>query len=126
MSRISGADIRRIEETGKARSRSATPSGRRSMPTPATRALRPVPRGRVRTGVRIPRSCNAPSGLSIGKSPMIFRDNPVLIRELLVNLRSNRAFTLQLLYVTFLGVVVYFAWPSEGKLVSADLAQRLF
>ena len=57
---------------------------------------------------------------------MIFRDNPVLIRELLVNLRSNRAFVLQLLYVTFLGVVVYFAWPSEGKLVSADLAQRLF
>jgi ABC-type transport system involved in multi-copper enzyme maturation permease subunit len=57
---------------------------------------------------------------------MIFRDNPVLLRELLVNLRSNRAFTLQLLYVTFLGIVVYFAWPSEGKLVSADLAQRLF
>jgi ABC-type transport system involved in multi-copper enzyme maturation permease subunit len=57
---------------------------------------------------------------------MIFRDNPVLIRELLVNLRSNRAFTLQLLYVSFLGMVVYFAWPGEGKLVSADLAQRLF
>ncbi len=57
---------------------------------------------------------------------MIFRDNPVLIRELLVNLRSTRAFVLQLLYVTFLGIVVYFAWPSEGKLVSADLAQRLF
>ncbi len=57
---------------------------------------------------------------------MILRDNPVLIRELLVNLRSTRAFVLQLIYVTFLGVVVYFAWPSEGKLVSADLAQRLF
>ena len=57
---------------------------------------------------------------------MILRDNPVLIRELLVNLRSPRAFTLQFLYVAFLGVVVYFAWPNEGKLVSADLAQRLF
>ena len=57
---------------------------------------------------------------------MIFRDNPVLIRELLVNLRSPRAFVLQLLYVSFLGVVVYFAWPSAGKLVSADLSQRLF
>ena len=57
---------------------------------------------------------------------MIFRDNPVLIRELLVNLRSTRAFVLQLVYVSFLGVVVYFAWPSEGKLVSADLSQRLF
>ena len=57
---------------------------------------------------------------------MIFRDNPVLIRELLVNLRSSRAFTLQFLYVAFLGVVVYFAWPESGQLVSADLAQRLF
>ncbi len=57
---------------------------------------------------------------------MILRDNPVLIRELLVNLRSPRAFLLQFLYVAFLGVVVYFAWPNEGKLVSADLAQRLF
>ena len=57
---------------------------------------------------------------------MIFRDNPVLIRELLVNLRSPRAFVLQLVYVAILGVVVYFAWPGEGKLVSADLAQRLF
>ena len=57
---------------------------------------------------------------------MIFRDNPVLIRELLVNLRSPRAFVLQLVYVSFLGIVVYFAWPSAGKLVSADLSQRLF
>ena len=57
---------------------------------------------------------------------MIFRDNPVLIRELMVNLRSPRAFVLQLVYVSFLGVVVYFAWPSAGKLVSADLSQRLF
>ena len=57
---------------------------------------------------------------------MIFRDNPVLIRELLVNLRSTRSFVLLFLYVSFLGVVVYFAWPAEGKLVSADLAQRLF
>jgi ABC-type transport system involved in multi-copper enzyme maturation permease subunit len=57
---------------------------------------------------------------------MIFRDNPVLIRELLVNLRSNRSFVLLFLYVSFLGVVVFFAWPAEGNLVSADLAQRLF
>ncbi len=57
---------------------------------------------------------------------MIFRDNPVLIRELLVNLRSPRAFVLQLVYVTLLGIVVYFAWPASGQLVSADLSQRLF
>ncbi len=30
---------------------------------------------------------------------MLLRDNPVLIRELLVTLRSPRAFVLQLLYV---------------------------
>ena len=51
-----------------------------------------------------------------GPRPMIFRDNPVLIRELLVNLRSNRAFTLQFLYVAFLGIVVYFAWPPAAQL----------
>ena len=38
---------------------------------------------------------------------MIFRNNPVLSRELLVNLRSPRAFALQLAYVIFLGAVVY-------------------
>ena len=57
---------------------------------------------------------------------MIFRDNPVLIRELLVTLRSPRAFVLQLVYVSVLAVVVYFAWPAKGQLVSADLSQRLF
>jgi ABC-type transport system involved in multi-copper enzyme maturation permease subunit len=60
---------------------------------------------------------------------MIFRDNPVLIRELLVNLRSPRAFLLQLAYVLFLGSVVYFAWPAgeEGsRQVGAGAAQRLF
>ena len=35
--------------------------------------------------------------------PMLLRDNPVLIRELLVNLRSPRAFVLQFAYVAFLG-----------------------
>ena len=47
---------------------------------------------------------------------MLFRDNPVLIRELLVTLRSPRAFVLQLLYVCALGGVVYFYWPAgEGS-----------
>jgi ABC-type transport system involved in multi-copper enzyme maturation permease subunit len=61
---------------------------------------------------------------------MIFRDNPVLTRELLVNLRSSRAFVLQFLYVSLLGSVVYFAWPrTEGgvhQIVSGGAAQRLF
>ena len=57
---------------------------------------------------------------------MILRDNPVLIRELLVNLRSPRSFLLQFLYVAFLGVMVYFAWPSTEGQASAGAAQRLF
>ena len=60
---------------------------------------------------------------------MILRDNPVLTRELLVNLRSHRSFVLLFLYVTFLGVVVYFYWPSgggAGAQVSSGVARRLF
>ena len=60
---------------------------------------------------------------------MIFRDNPVLIRELLVNLRSTRAFVLQFVYVIFLGVLVYFYWPGgedATRQVSAGVARRLF
>jgi ABC-type transport system involved in multi-copper enzyme maturation permease subunit len=60
---------------------------------------------------------------------MLFRDNPVLSRELLVNLRSPRSFVLQLAYVVLLAVVVYFAWPSaEGGItvVSSGAAQSLF
>lgn len=60
---------------------------------------------------------------------MILRDNPVLIRELLVNLRSPKAFVLQLAFASFLGSVVYFAWPAgeEGaRQVGAGAALRLF
>ncbi len=60
---------------------------------------------------------------------MLFRDNPVLTRELLVNLRSPRAFVLQLAYVVFLGAVVYFYWPPEAggtSQVGPGKARRLF
>ena len=60
---------------------------------------------------------------------MILRDNPVLTRELLVNLRSTRAFVLQFAYVAFLCLMVYFPWPTgEGgaHLVSSGQARRLF
>ena len=42
---------------------------------------------------------------------MYLRDNPVLVHELLVNLRMRRAFILQFVYVLALGAVVYLAWP---------------
>lgn len=47
---------------------------------------------------------------------MYVLENPVLQRELLVNLRTARAFVLMLVYQTLLGIVVYFAWPQQTHL----------
>ncbi len=47
---------------------------------------------------------------------MYLLDNPVLQRELLVNLRMRRAFVLLFVYVALLGVVVFAAWPSQRRL----------
>ncbi len=43
-------------------------------------------------------------------------ENPVLQRELLVNLRTGRAFLLLALYQLLLAVVVLVAWPTEERL----------
>ncbi|MCC7473980.1 MAG: ABC transporter permease subunit [Pirellulales bacterium] len=51
---------------------------------------------------------------------MYFRENPVLQRELLTNLRMPRAFVLLFAYVALLGGVVWLAWPQQQRL---DLAQ---
>lgn len=50
-----------------------------------------------------------------------FFENPVLQRELLVNLRMNRAFLLLLLYQVLLAAVVYLAWPQDN--VRLDLSE---
>lgn len=47
---------------------------------------------------------------------MSYLENPVLQRELLVNLRMPRSFWLLLLYQVVLGVIVYFAWPRQVRL----------
>jgi ABC-type transport system involved in multi-copper enzyme maturation permease subunit len=47
---------------------------------------------------------------------MYLIENPVLQRELLVNLRMPRAFVLLFLYQALLAVLVYFAWPQEVRL----------
>ena len=47
-------------------------------------------------------------------------DNPVLNRELLVNLRTARAFILLFLYIAVLAVVVYFAWPDQDRLMISE------
>lgn len=59
---------------------------------------------------------------------MYFLDNPVLQRELLVNLRMRRAFVLLFVYVGLLGTVVYVAWPQENTLdltENPEAAKRL-
>jgi ABC-type transport system involved in multi-copper enzyme maturation permease subunit len=47
---------------------------------------------------------------------MYLLENPVLQRELLVNLRMVRAFVLLFVYVGLLAVVVYVAWPNQQRL----------
>ena len=47
---------------------------------------------------------------------MYLIENPVLQRELLVNLRMKRAFVLLLVYIALLGAVVYVAWPTQSRL----------
>ncbi|MGB6043027.1 MAG: ABC transporter permease subunit [Pirellulales bacterium] len=47
---------------------------------------------------------------------MYLFDNPVLQRELLVNLRMHRAFLLLFAYLALLGGVVWVTWPSELEL----------
>jgi ABC-type transport system involved in multi-copper enzyme maturation permease subunit len=47
---------------------------------------------------------------------MYLIENPVLQRELLVNLRMRRAFVLLFAYVALLGAVVYGAWPQDTRI----------
>ena len=47
---------------------------------------------------------------------MYLLENPVLQRELLVNLRTARAFVLLFGYNALLGLVVMLAWPQEEQL----------
>ena len=59
---------------------------------------------------------------------MYLVENPVLQRELLVNLRMVRAILLLFVYVALLGVVVFVAWPSQRRLdltTSPEEARRL-
>ena len=55
-----------------------------------------------------------------GRGVMYLLENPVMQRELLVNLRMVRAFVLLFVYVGLLGVVVYVAWPLQPRLDLTD------
>ena len=59
----------------------------------------------------------------------MIRDNHVLSRELLVNLRSHRAFILQFVYAGLLSAAVLLAWPQtgDGRIgASVSAARQLF
>lgn len=57
---------------------------------------------------------------------MLIRENPVLQRELIVNLRTRRSFVLLFVYQTLLAAIVFFAWPAETRLeANAAAARRL-
>ena len=47
---------------------------------------------------------------------MYLSENPVLQRELLVNLRMPRGFLLMFVYQAFLAALVYLAWPQDQRL----------
>jgi ABC-type transport system involved in multi-copper enzyme maturation permease subunit len=53
-------------------------------------------------------------------------ENPVLRRELLTSLRSNKAFVLQFMFLSVIGAVVYLAWPTEFVSNTQELVRRLF
>ncbi len=52
---------------------------------------------------------------------MFLRNNPVLQRELMINLRTDRSFVMLLLFQVVLAGVIYFAWPAETRL---DLSEK--
>ncbi len=57
---------------------------------------------------------------------MYLLENPVMQRELVVNLRMKRAFVLLLVYQVVLAAVVFFAWPRQTRLeANADQARDL-
>lgn len=52
---------------------------------------------------------------------MLIKNNPVLHRELMLNLRTNRSFLMLLLFQMVLAAVIYFAWPQQTRL---DLSEK--
>lgn len=61
--------------------------------------------------------------LGFGERIFLAIDNPVLRRELLTALRSQKSFILHFFFLLILGTVIFFAWP-EGEVSIADLRAR--
>lgn len=65
--------------------------------------------------------------LGLADSIFLAIENPVLRRELLTALRSNKAFILHFFFLLILGAVIFLAWP-QGEEVAAhsQMARKLF
>jgi ABC-type transport system involved in multi-copper enzyme maturation permease subunit len=86
-------------------------------PTAESAQAVPAPRAAMRT----PRD-----DASLADRLFLAIENPVLRRELLTALRSNKAFILHFVFLLGLGLVVYLAWPPGQVSTAADLARKLF
>jgi len=89
-----------------------------------------MPNGSEPIAKSAPARVSVRSGLAddVGLADRLFLaiENPVLRRELLTALRSNKAFVLQFIFLLALGLVVYVAWPPELISTSSELARKLF
>src|SRR5256885_13074678 len=90
-------------------------------PVAAVHAHEPPPR--PKESMRSPRE-----DLHFGDRIFLAIENPVLRRELLTALRSNKAFILHFCFLVALGFVVYKIWPLDGvEITSGDqLTRHLF
>lgn len=86
-----------------------------------------ITRSRYVVVLFIDRSSSANSIKSGARLIMLLLENPVLQRELLVNLRMNRGFLLLLVYLVLLGGVVWLAWPADQQIdmTSSSTAKQL-
>src|SRR6185295_611069 len=64
--------------------------------------------------------------LGFADSIFLAIENPVLRRELLTSLRSNKAFVLQFIFLLVLGAVVYRAFPEQEVGSLSAEARTLF
>jgi ABC-type transport system involved in multi-copper enzyme maturation permease subunit len=74
----------------------------------------------------VPRALRAPEKLSFSDALFLAIENPVLRRELLTALRSNKAFVLHFLFLFALGTVVWLAWPEGEVATRGERARQLF
>jgi len=97
-------------------------------PTTNTPAPAPdAPAVATKTGA-VPRKRMGVQKAPLGFFDTIFLaiDNPVLRRELLTALRSQKAFVLHFFFLLILGTVIYMSWPEGEVNIRSQVARTLF